>query len=496
MVTVPLFPSDGVDNTVVVSYDCMGQKSVITVGDVREDLAGIAYYQKMILESTDNLKSGFTEQILIPRLMEWEIAASGLTNTPEFKNKFAAKKDYIYYTLLREYGNDIINSLLTNGKFLFAGASHILFSVPETVQVAGHLIKLSPEKFAEKSLKQEAAAKESLEVLKKSKDLENDFAEMAKKLSGDTLSGENGGDLGYFSEYTMVKEFSDAVFGMKTKGLVPHPVKTKFGWHIIYVTLPPALMNYRDVEQKMGEAVNGIWQAVGNGLKNANLAVYFSIDYKSSEILAGGNTYTLKTLPPWMKLMDIWGEPYTWEKCRKIIDIFVPGFSSNMTLISFGEQTGNCGEFMYFAQKALTDGADKSPGFQAKYKKQLQDVLTEQCADEFHDAFHEKAAKMVTPADVLKYYQEHKKMGKYVEIKKDIKGDFIMNKKTGKPEMETIPFEKASNAIADELIYQNQKNIYTEWKNNAMKNYHVEFSEKGLEVLFDAVKKDLGDKLK
>lgn len=495
-VSVPLYPADGGDGTVVVSYECMGKKSVITVGDVREELAGIAFYQKMILESKDNLKSGFTEQILLPMLMQLELAGTGLTNTPEFKKEFEAKKDYTYYTLLRQYGEDIINSLLTNGKILFAGASHILLSVPETVQVGGHMIKLSPEKLAEKTIKQEAAAKIRLETLKKSKDLANDFAEMAKKISDDHISAEIGGDLGYFNEYTMVKEFSVAVFGMKTKGLVPHPVKTKFGWHIIYVTVPPALMSYQDIEQKMGEKAKGIWQTVGTGLKNENVVSYFSIDHENSAILVDGKSYTQKTLPPWIKLMDIWGEPYTWEKCRKIIDVFVPDFSANITMKSFGEQMENCREFLYFAGKAMKDGVNNTGEFLSQLQEEMKNYSCELYVSEFYQRLYEKAMKLVTFEAIQKYYNSHKKMGEYDEIKKDIKGGIIMDKNTGKPEMETVPFEKVSNTIAVGLKIEQKQNLYTEWKKDAMKKYHVEFSGKGMEILLDAVKEDLADKIK
>lgn len=62
-----------------------------------------------------------------------------------------------------------------------------------------------------------------------------DFGEIAKEKSKDPSSGANGGDLGYFTEDQMVKEFSKAAFKLKP-GEVSQPVKTEFGWHIIKVT--------------------------------------------------------------------------------------------------------------------------------------------------------------------------------------------------------------------------------------------------------------------
>lgn len=62
-----------------------------------------------------------------------------------------------------------------------------------------------------------------------------DFEEVAKELSQDPGSAQNGGDLGYFGKGMMVPEFESAVFSAKV-GEVQKPVKTSFGYHIILVT--------------------------------------------------------------------------------------------------------------------------------------------------------------------------------------------------------------------------------------------------------------------
>jgi len=94
-------------------------------------------------------------------------------------------------------------------------ASHILLRVPKDANAT----------VVEKKKKQ-------LIEIKKRIEKGASFSELAKKYSDDKVSGQKGGDLGFFSKGMMVKPFEEKVFSMK-KGEISDPVRTSFGWHLI-----------------------------------------------------------------------------------------------------------------------------------------------------------------------------------------------------------------------------------------------------------------------
>ncbi len=60
------------------------------------------------------------------------------------------------------------------------------------------------------------------------------FEELARLHSDDPSAAYNGGDLGYFSVFDMVAPFEEAAYAT-APGSVSMPVRTRFGYHLIYV---------------------------------------------------------------------------------------------------------------------------------------------------------------------------------------------------------------------------------------------------------------------
>ncbi len=102
-------------------------------------------------------------------------------------------------------------------------------SLPEikaTVELSHILIKPEPGPEAV------VEAKNEIEMIQQKLNEGADFSELAKQYSDDPGSAPRGGDLGFMSRGTFVREFESAAFELEP-GQVSDIVRTEFGFHII-----------------------------------------------------------------------------------------------------------------------------------------------------------------------------------------------------------------------------------------------------------------------
>lgn len=103
------------------------------------------------------------------------------------------------------------------------------FETKEERKASHILVAVDPGADAAAKKKAREEAQNIYEQLKKKP---GEFAALAKKHSDDPGSARNGGDLGWFTQGSMVKAFDDAVFKMKP-GEISGPVETEYGYHVI-----------------------------------------------------------------------------------------------------------------------------------------------------------------------------------------------------------------------------------------------------------------------
>ncbi len=122
------------------------------------------------------------------------------------------------------------------------------FVKPEELKASHILVKTKKE------------AEEIIAQLEKAKNLKAEFTKLAKEKSTGP-SGKNGGELGWFPKDKMVPEFSMAASFLKVGTITTKPVKTRFGYHIIYLDgkKPATTISYdkakEEIKQYLGQSV-------------------------------------------------------------------------------------------------------------------------------------------------------------------------------------------------------------------------------------------------
>lgn len=178
-------------------------------------------------EKQDELQKRVVDGLIMQELVYAEAKKSGITESAEYKKEY----------------DDIIQRI---EKQLAAKVwqEKLLSDIKVTEKEIKAYYDTHAEEFVQKEqvharhilVKTEAEATKIIDELKglSGDKLKAKFIEEAKAKSTGP-SAPKGGDLGFFSQGQMVPEFNDAAFGMKVGTITEKPVKTQFGYHVIYL---------------------------------------------------------------------------------------------------------------------------------------------------------------------------------------------------------------------------------------------------------------------
>ena len=168
-------------------------------------------------------KKMITDRLVEKQLFTELAAKEGIDKKPEFKRNMDKIKDELLVNMWMKEQMD--NAVVSDSeakefyeknkdKFVGKAKMHARHILVETKKAAEEIIDTL------KSLKGEA--------------LKNKFMELAKTKSTGP-SGPKGGDLGTFTKGQMVPEFSKAAWALNNGEITTEPVKTQFGYHVIYL---------------------------------------------------------------------------------------------------------------------------------------------------------------------------------------------------------------------------------------------------------------------
>lgn len=161
---------------------------------------------------------------LIEKVLFTELAAQeGIDKKPEFKRNMEKIKDELLVNMwMKEQLDNAIVSESEARAFYDKNAEKFM----EKASMHARHILVANEKDAQDIIN-------TLKPLKGDV-LKEKFIELAKEKSTGP-SAPNGGDLGTFTKGQMVPEFSKAVWALENGQITTTPVKTQFGYHVIYL---------------------------------------------------------------------------------------------------------------------------------------------------------------------------------------------------------------------------------------------------------------------
>jgi len=167
------------------------------------------------------------QQLVGKELIYEDAKKSGITKSSEYKSEYKKLEERMKKELaIQVWQKKLLDSIKISQKELkdYYNKNKDEFNEKESVHARHILVKTEDE--AQKIINQ-------LKSLSGEK-LKEKFIELAKKDSTGP-SAPNGGDLGYFAQGQMVPAFNDKVFSMKKGAITMKPVKTQFGYHVIYL---------------------------------------------------------------------------------------------------------------------------------------------------------------------------------------------------------------------------------------------------------------------
>lgn len=237
------------------------------------------YNKNLDLVQDDSQKDidGYLDLFIDYKLKIAEAEAQGLDKEPAYESEFLKYRDqlsrnYLYEDKITE---ELAKEAYERGKEEI-NATHILITVdyeavPQDTLKAYNKIK----SIREKALKGE------------------DFKELTKKYSEEPGAKERGGELGYFSVFSMVYPFENAAYNTK-KGEISDIIRTSFGYHILKVNdrrvaEPKIVVSHIMISDKKGartfdpeERINEIAAMLKQGESFESLAKQFSDDRNSA----------------------------------------------------------------------------------------------------------------------------------------------------------------------------------------------------------------------
>ncbi len=184
-------------------------------------------FNQVPAEKQAEFRQQVLQQLIGKELIYGDAKKTGVLKTKEYKEEYKKLEERMKKELaIRVWQKKVVDDIKISDITLkdYYNKNKEEFNEKEAVH-ARHIL-----------VKEEVDAKVIINELKplSGQKLQAKFEELAKSRSTGP-SGSKGGDLGFFAQGQMVPAFNDKVFTMNVGTITMTPVKTQFGYHIIYL---------------------------------------------------------------------------------------------------------------------------------------------------------------------------------------------------------------------------------------------------------------------
>jgi peptidyl-prolyl cis-trans isomerase D len=204
------------------------QEESRTISYVSFSAAPTAGDSATIFQQVETLRPEFTTTTDVESFLTKNGTETNFTETYTPKSKLTgSRKD----SLMSLHTGAVVGPYLDGSNYVLARIMDIK-TLPDSVRARHILVALNDPKTNQPKI-DDSTAKKKIDSIKTLLDNGQKFDSLAFHLSEDEGSRIKGGDLGYFGQGQMVKEFGDFTFNGK-KGEIKI-VKTQFGYHLIEI---------------------------------------------------------------------------------------------------------------------------------------------------------------------------------------------------------------------------------------------------------------------
>jgi parvulin-like peptidyl-prolyl isomerase len=223
-------------SAVLLAGSILSAQTLVTVNGVKistEDVdnalmeATQGRFNQVPADKQEEFKKQVLQQLIAKELVYGDAVKTGILKSSEFKDEYAKVQERVKKELaIQVWQKKQLDKIKVSEKDLksYYDKNKEEFNEKESVHARHILVKTEGE--AESIIKE-------LKGLNGS-DLKSKFVDLAKEKSTGP-SGPKGGDLGVFTRGQMVPEFDSKVFSMNVGTVTQKPVKTQFGYHVIYL---------------------------------------------------------------------------------------------------------------------------------------------------------------------------------------------------------------------------------------------------------------------